>query len=197
MLPAAPRPRGRPRDDGIDARVLSAVVEELFEVGVSGFSVNSVCARAGVSKRSVATRWPDRELLIVAGLHTLAAGLAPPKTGELSDDLSALASQIIEMTAEPRRSILARCAAELKQHPQYYEAYRRDSFDRCIAVVEDALFDARGRGELRGDVDPGLAADCFASAILGSRSFGNLPPEEADRVSRQLVDIFVRGITLT
>ena len=61
---------------------------------------------------------------------------------------------------------------------------------------QDALVDASRRGELREDVDLAVTADCFASAIVGSRSFGALEREQADRISGQLVEIFTRGISL-
>ncbi|MCW2509556.1 MAG: transcriptional regulator, TetR family [Modestobacter sp.] len=204
----ADRPRrGRPRDDSVDERVLEAVVAELGEAGTAGFSVNAVCARARVAKRSVAARWPDRGALILAGLNSLAAGLEPPRTGALESDLRALAAEIVAMTDEPRRSVLAHCAAELRAHPEYYQAFTRDSIDRCMAAVQDVLVDARDRGEVRADVDLSLTADCFVSAILGSRSFGSRafetandgpaagPPTTAARaVSRHFIDIFTRGI---
>lgn len=190
----ARRSPGRPRDATVEAKVLAAVVAELSEVGVSGFSINSVSARCGVAKRTIASRWPDREALITDGLASLSARLDPPHTGRLEPDLVALAREIIDYATGPQRAILARCAAELQVYPEYYARYRRDSYGRCMAAVEDVLVDARARGELRADVDLGVTADAFASAILGSRSFANLDLAAADRVSRQLIDIFVRGL---
>lgn len=201
------RPRGRPRDESVDRRVLDAVVAELGEVGVAGFSLNGACARARVAKRSVAARWPDRESLILAGLGSLAAGLEPPHHGDLARDLADLAEQLVALTAEPRRSVLAHCAAELAAYPEYYEVFTRDLFDRCMAVVQDVLFDGRARGEVRADVDLALTADCFVSAIVGSRSFGSRTFDGASfdahgddgatvarAVSRQFIEIFTRGI---
>lgn len=191
--------RGRPRDATVDQRVVSAVVDELADAGVSGFSLSSVCARAKVAKRSVAARWPDREALILTGLSSLAAGLTPPHTGSLDGDLRELAEQIVAMTTGPRRSVLAHCAAELPAYPRLYAAFARDSIDRCMAAVQDVLVDARARGEMRTDVDLGLTADCFVSAIVGSRSFGSRSFDVVDgvaatAVSGQFIEIFTRGI---
>jgi AcrR family transcriptional regulator len=160
--------RGRPRDAGVDDRALAAVVEELAEVGIVGFSVNSVSARAKVSKRSIASRWPDRRALILAGMGTLAAGLIPPHTGRLAGDLEILGQRIADIMVEPRRSILARCAAELEAYPEYYAAFRRDSVDRCMAAVQDVLVDARARSEVDAGLNLPMAADYFVSAIIGS-----------------------------
>jgi hypothetical protein len=60
--------------------------------------------------------------------------------------------------------------------------------------VQDVLVDARGRGDVRDDVDLALTADCFVSAIVGSRSFGSQALTPAIAVSNQFIDIFARGI---
>jgi len=188
------RPRGRPRDPNVDRKVLDAVVDELAAVGVRGLSVNAVAARAGVAKRSITSRWPEREALVLDGLISLAAGLVPPHSGALRSDLVVLAAQIARVVEEPRRSILASCVAEFQDYPQYYEVFRREAVDRCMATVEDVLHDACRRGELRDDAEIGVVADCFVSAVIGSRSFLHLATASADQVDTQLVDIFVRGL---
>jgi AcrR family transcriptional regulator len=189
----APPPRGRPRDASIDERTLAAVVEELAELGVTGFSVNGVCARSGVSKRSVVSRWPDRHSLIVAGMNTLAANLVPPHTGGLAQDLTVLADRIADTMAEPRRSVLARCAAELREHPDYYAAFKRDSVDRCMAAVQDVLVDARARGEVEPSLDLDRAAEFFVSAILGAYALTS-PEAAAPPSSEHLVTLVTRGL---
>jgi AcrR family transcriptional regulator len=186
--------RGRPRDASVEGRVLSAVVEELAETGVSGFSINAVSARAKVAKRTIASRWPDRASLILAAMNTLAAGLVPPHTGRLESDLDILASKVADTMAEPRRSILARCAAELREYPQYYSAFKRDSVDSCMAAVEDAIYDARQRDEVRADIDLSFAANSFVSTIIGFYSLNADTNVDPASIRRQFVDLLVRGL---
>jgi AcrR family transcriptional regulator len=195
--PAPIRPaRGRPRDAGVDDRVLRAVVQELAESGVAGFSVNSVAARAKVAKRSIYTRWPERDALIAAGMATLAAGLSPPHTGRLESDLAALFDRISGVLAEPRRTILARCAVELHDYPDLYAIFKRDSIDRCLAAIEDALFDATARGELRRDVDRSLVAEMFVNTILGPTSAADRSEPAASAARTRLVDVILHGIAV-
>lgn len=194
-----PHPRqrpGRPRDPTVAGRVLTAVVEELTDAGVSGFSINSVSTRCGVSKRSIGSRWPDKQALILDGVSTLGAGLVPPHTNSLIEDLHRMARDILAVMAEPRRSILARCAAEVQSHPIYYQAFRRESVDRCMAAVQDVLFDARHRGEVRDDIDLSRAADCFVTGILGSAAFApaNSPDVDLEQLADVHVDIYARGV---
>ncbi|WP_081292929.1 TetR-like C-terminal domain-containing protein [Mycobacterium colombiense] len=159
------RPRGRPRDDSVDQRVLAAAVEELADKGIAEFTITSVAARARAAKRSIYARWPHREDLILAGISSLAARLDPPRTGSISKDLAILLDEIAAVFVEPRLTILQRCAAEIADYPDLYVVFKRDSVDRCLAAIEDALHDAITRGEIRADIKPGTVAEAVIGAI--------------------------------
>ncbi|MEU4244496.1 TetR/AcrR family transcriptional regulator [Actinoplanes sp. NPDC026619] len=163
--------RGRPRDPAVDERIVRAAAEELADTGATAFSLNSVAARAGVAKRSIYSRWPDRADLIIAALQSLSVGLAPPRTGTLRGDLENLFDQIADTLSEPRQSILARYATELSDHPELYAVFQRDVIDQAMAVIEDALVDARRRGEIRADAPLPLVAEVFVSAIFGRSGY--------------------------
>ncbi|MFC8044110.1 TetR/AcrR family transcriptional regulator [Nocardia sp. NPDC057353] len=166
MGPAA---RGRPRDPSIDGRVIEAAVAELAERGIAGFATNSVAARAGVDKRGIYARWPDREQLITDALGSLAAGLTPPATGALRTDLLAIIPAVTAVFTSPRIEILQRCVQEAQQYPAIYTAFKRDSIDRCMAVVEDIFRSAAQRGGLAGD--PVLAGEAFMGILLTRAGF--------------------------
>ena len=159
--------RGRPRDANVDTRILRAVVEEVATAGVVGFSVNSVASRAGVAKRSIYSRWPERDDLILAGLATLSADLTSPQTGHLESDLRALFDQIVQVFDESRWSVMIRCLLELDDHPALLAAAKHAYYDPCMAVIEGCLADARDRGEVRAGIDLVLAAETFTNAMDG------------------------------
>lgn len=191
MTSGRSRQRGRPRDDSVDERVLAAAVAELAEKGVAEFSITSVSARAHAAKRSIYARWPRREDLILAGMSTLAAGLVPPRTGTITEDLAILLDRVAAVFVEPRRSILQRCAAEIADYPEMYALFKRDSVDRCLAAIEDALHDAVTRGEIRGDIDAGIAADTLMGTVLqraASTPDAILPAGRRDDLIRLLLD---------
>jgi AcrR family transcriptional regulator len=158
--------RGRPRDRTIDARVLTAAVEELAERGIAGFSINSVAARAGADKRGIYARWPERDQLVLDALGTLAAGLVPPRTGSLRRDLSQLAPLVAAVFTRPRLDILQRCVTESRDYPAIYAGFQRDSVDRCCAVVEDAFHESRRRDEIGPTADVSSAAQAFLGMAL-------------------------------
>lgn len=190
----SPRPRGRPRDDTVDQRVLEAAVEELADKGIAEFSITAVAARARAAKRSIYARWPQREDLILAGMSTLAAGLVPPHTGAIADDLTILIDRIAAVFVEPRLSILQRCAAEMADYPEMYAVFKRDSIDRCLAAIEDALHDAVTRGEIRSDIDPATVADTLTGTIAFRASTDRGDVLSVDR-REQLIRLLLDGLS--
>ncbi len=193
MAAAESRPRGRPRDDSVDARVLAAAVQELADKGIAEFSVTAVAARAKAAKRSIYARWPAREDLILAGMSTLAAGLTPPRTGTIAEDLETLLAGLAAVFVEPRRSILQRCVMEIEQFPELYQAFKRDSIDRCLAAIEDALRDAATRGEIRGDVKASTVADALIGVAVQRASF-SLDPVLPVAMRDEIVSLLLDGL---
>ncbi|WP_380173749.1 TetR/AcrR family transcriptional regulator [Kineococcus sp. DHX-1] len=165
-VPTTRPARGRPRDPGIDGRVLAAAVEELAEKGVAGFSTRGVAVRAGVDRRGVHARWATTEDLVVDALATLTANLRPPLTGTLRGDLDGLVPDIARSLSGDRRRVLQRCLDEVANAPAVTERFRRDHVDRCAAVLEDAFHRARTRGELRATTTPAQATDVLMGSLL-------------------------------
>jgi AcrR family transcriptional regulator len=185
--------RGRPRDPSIDTRVLTAAVEELAERGIAGFATNSVAARAGVNKRGIYARWPDRTQLIVDALSTLAAGLIVPGTGALLSDLHALMPAVAAVFTSPRIDILQRCIQETQDYPEIYAGFRRESIDRCMAVIEEVFRAAQLRGEVDATVAPALASEAFLGMILTRASFTG-QAAVLDPPQQQIVIDFITGL---
>jgi AcrR family transcriptional regulator len=186
--------RGRRRDPRIDAQVLQAAVQELAERGIAGFSVNSVAARAEVDKRGIYARWPQRDQLIVDALGTLAARLVPPRNGSLRADLLALAPAVAAVFTSPRREILERCIAEARDYPGIYAEFRRDSVDRCAAVVEDAFRVAQQRGEIDPAADASQAAEAFIGMFLARATLLGEGAVLDDRAQRGVVEFCLRAV---
>lgn len=165
------------------------------QAGAAAFSLNSVAARAGVAKRSLYNRWPQRDDLIAAAFNAVSVGLEPRRTGSLAGDLADLFDQIAEMLSEPRRSILARYAAELSAYPQLYAAFKRDVIDQSMAAIEDALVDARRRTEIRAGAPLGLAAEVFVSTILGRTTYApHTQPGDVRDMKSDLIELTLQAL---
>jgi len=192
--PAAAKP-GRPRDPGADERIIQAVVDELAEVGIAGFRINSIAVRAKVAKRTLYSRWPERDDLILAGLATLSVRLDPPCTGSLEEDIRLLYDAMAEHLDSPRWLIGARCSFEFPDHPELYATFQRDCIDQPLAVIEDVLRDAQVRGELRSDIDRSVAAETFAASIGGfSTHIARLRGMNTHAVRDRFLDLFLHGL---
>ncbi|MGP4043643.1 TetR-like C-terminal domain-containing protein [Streptomyces sp. 2A115] len=186
---------GRPRDAGADDRILRAVVDELAEAGIVGFRINSVAARAKVAKRTLYTRWTERNDLILAGLNTLGGHVRAPHTGSLENDLRILYDGTANAFDGPQWLIAVRCSLELPDYPELYALFQRDCIDQPLAVVEDVLFDAHRRGELRPGLDRSVAAEAFAHSITGfSTHIARLRGVSALGVREQFLDLFLHGL---
>lgn len=188
---------GRPRDPGADERILNAVVDELAEHGVEGFRINNVAARAKVAKRTLYSRWPERDDLILAGMSTLATTLRAPRTGSLVEDLRTLYDAMAATLDSPRWLIVARCSLELPEYPELYARFQNDCIDQPLAVVQDVLSEAQQRGELREGVALSVAAFTFMQTIAGfSTHVARLRGTTAIGVRDQVIDLFVHGLHL-
>jgi AcrR family transcriptional regulator len=165
-VPTTRPARGRPRDPGIDDRVLAAAVEELAEKGLAGFSTRGVAARAGVDRRGVHARWGDPLDLVVDALATLTANLRPPLTGTLRGDLDDLVPDIARALSGDRRRVLQRCLDEVHDAPAVTERFRRDHVDHCAAVLEDAFHRAAARGDLVPSTSPAQATEVLMGSLL-------------------------------
>ncbi|QNP74691.1 TetR/AcrR family transcriptional regulator [Streptomyces roseirectus] len=192
--PPAARP-GRPRDPGADARILQAAVDELAETGIAGFRTNSVAARAKVAKRTLYSRWPERDELILAALSTFSGRLYPPRTGSLEADLRILYAAMAEVLESPQWLIVFRCSFEFPDFPELYAGFLRDCVDQPLAVLEDVLFDAQRRGELRPDLDRSVAAETFAAALNNFSSHISRRRGVSVAGAREdFLDLFLNGV---
>lgn len=174
----AVRGPGRPREERVTGAVLDAVVDLVTEQGIAAVTMDTVAARAGVSKPAIYRRWPTKQDLIIAAAETRIGTLSVPDLGDFR--------------AELRFVLTARL-----------EAYRLPGSDRLIAGLIGASADAgaaRGqyaeyteritsetrrileRGIARGDVAPDTdvrAAATLVAAPLVFRLVGELEMPDA------------------
>lgn len=89
MAPSEHHGPGRPRDEGIDARVLAATREQLAEVGYDGLHVATVAAAAGTTRQAVYRRWEDKADLATAAVAAMEEAAPRRVTGDHLVDLVA------------------------------------------------------------------------------------------------------------
>jgi AcrR family transcriptional regulator len=202
---AAPR-RGRPRDPERLRRILEAAREHFFAHGFERAAMDAIALDAGVSKMTVYSHFPSKELLFeaVIGARTerVVGGLPgvqslDPKSPEKA--LSAIGAQFIELAREPKvlgqfRAVFAAAGSQ----PQVCLAFYRQGPDRLIGELAEYLRRAHAAGTLVV-AHPRQAADLFLSMFLGDGHFRgllklDLPEPKQDRaLLREAVRVFMAG----
>jgi AcrR family transcriptional regulator len=165
---------GRPRDDRIDGVILQATLDELAMAGYQGMSMNSIAAKAGVSKPTIYRRWPNKTALAIAAI----VDLVDHERKELSGDtIKDLAAQLTAAHENLRRassvSLVGSILAEQEREPSFIETYRERLLTPRRSTLERILKLAQDRGEVRDDVELAAASlmlmgVLYASYIAGS-----------------------------
>jgi AcrR family transcriptional regulator len=81
------RGRGRPRDEGIDERVLAATLGLLAEEGYAATTMTAVARRAGVGTPALYRRWSSRTELVENAVFPGFPDLVLEPTGDLRADV--------------------------------------------------------------------------------------------------------------
>lgn len=130
-------------------QVAKAVVEELRESGLTGFSVPRIAQRAGVHTATVYRRWPTNGALIAFAAGRLTERALPvPDTGSLRGDLRAMLRDLRAFLEGSDGAMLVAAAfasGDTQASQDAQQLYWRER-----VVGREPMFN---RARLRGDVD--------------------------------------------
>lgn len=175
------RPGGRPRDEQLEQRILTAVGAVLAESGYEGVSFEEVARRSGASKASLYRRWRSKRDMVVAALKAGPArgdGPVEVDTGTLRGDLLALCRRLDHtMRATDSQTAMLLLQAGLED-PELCEAIET-AVGPTGARLPPAVIDA---AVARGELPPGADAFPFeevVGATLLIRRVNGLPVDDA------------------
>ena len=188
------RRRGRPRTEGVRAAVVKALIGLVAEQGFNGTSMDEVAERAGVSKATIYRRWPSKDALIIDAHRSLLDDSAPPDTGSLRGDLTALLDRVADVLEDDRiAGMMQASVGEMLTNPELSRVFREQVLEPRLAIVGEIFRRARARGE----IDAGVDWRTFAYALIGSQmfrvSFMGEPPDR--QANQRLVDLVVANVT--
>jgi AcrR family transcriptional regulator len=140
------------REAGVAAvrnQILDAAVEELLEVGLGGFNLQSVAQRADVAARTVYNHFPGRHELLNAAFSRLADGAkalaadveasADTPAGQLHSLIGHLFG-VMDHEADHLTAVLAlRDIEELDEAVGEVRAVRRDQLTRILKAIEHEM----------------------------------------------------------
>ncbi len=151
-------------------QIIAAAREEFSRRGFEGARVNHIARRAGVNKQLVFYYFHSKRGLFgavlgrgAAELEQALAGLPATGAGPLDRIRAALAAQFEFLAAHPDLVTLLTQAGRSDARP----------FAPAIKRLVVLLAEGQGRGQVRDDVDPHLAA---AQALVLMVSYLNLEP---------------------
>jgi AcrR family transcriptional regulator len=194
---SAPTTSGRPVPRGEQARqrVLSAALDLLAEQGMMGFTMEAVAQRAGASKTTVYSRWPNRNSLLTDAMDAVSVPLPPPIAGDLRGDLIELVKALDAMLdSEPFGRLLAAFVDAAEREPTL-SSLHAGLTQRRRAPLHDVILAAQLRGEIAQDADIELAIDMLAGPSFYRRYISHHTGPR-DRAT-SLVDAVLAGISRT
>lgn len=198
-MTAAP---GRPRDERLTERILTATLGLLIEHGYDDLTIEGIARAADVSRSTVYKRWPlladlalDATLMARQQAPQYAGGdLLVPDTGSLRGDLLALTIEGTRvLDGLDAAGILRGLIADSIRHPHVGERLQAEILgpdeDRYVEIFRRAV----ARGEMRDDVDVSLLVPQLLS------SFGIFRRVAVQRTPTQdtfelIVDVILRGL---
>ncbi|MGK5684222.1 TetR/AcrR family transcriptional regulator [Actinoplanes sp. URMC 104] len=181
---------GRPRDPGVDRRVLRAALDLFGDAGWAGFAMEAVAKRAAVGKASLYLRYRDKETLLTDALTANLPHVADVDTGTLHGDLVELARQILDVYAGPAGRAAMRLLLEGRAIPGIagqYETTRRAQMRAARAIVR--------RGMDRGELPPATSVRLLLETLAGGAMMHALTtaPARSDQAHR-LVDFLLNTV---
>lgn len=160
-------------------------------------SMESIAARAGVSKVSLYRRWNSKSA-IVAEVFRLMSEMAPPKDhGSLEADIRALLNDYIgSSTAAASGKVLMRTMGEISGDPELLTLYRTQLLAPRYGQLRVLVERARARKELRKDLPIDVACMMIAGPLFlyYLACLSEMELDVSGNLTNQLTRTILRGI---
>ncbi|MCX4977497.1 TetR/AcrR family transcriptional regulator [Streptomyces sp. NBC_00620] len=190
---AAPQ-RGRPRSEKAREAILDAAAELLLERGLSAVSMDTVAARAGVSKATIYRWWPTKETLAADALYHEWADVPPARdTRSLRGDLRSLLRPWVRLAdRRPYGRVIAALLTQAQTDPQFAEEYRtrfvEPRREQARAIFQRAI----ERGEISADTKIEVVLDLLYGPVYHRLLHGHAPL--SDRFVCDVIDAVLDGV---
>lgn len=153
--------------------IVGAATELFLEAGYGAVSMDAIAARAGVSKRTVYSHFPGKDVLFGAVMGNVCIGVvgmqAPAKltSGPLRQVLTDYGRTFLMLITSPQALAIFRVVtAEAVRFPGLGEVFYRIGPQRCTSALAAYLAEQDRAGILRVP-DPQAAAGQFLAMVKG------------------------------
>lgn len=196
--PAGARKPGRPRQSGVEERVLQATLE-MIDTGVT-VTVSEIVERSGVNRGAIYRRWASLTSLIADALD-VGRTLPAPINAQTDNIQEAFFHALVDPTSDgssgvyPARRARARFRLAMENQDLLREYWQRHVRERRSALVA-SLKSAQSAGIVRDEIDPEAALDLINGVFyyqFVARGEDLSHPDTRARVQAAL-DIAWRGL---
>lgn len=173
-------------------KALDAARDLLLAQGPDAFTVDAVAQRSGVAKTTIYRHFASAHDLMVAAIGSLIEPLPTPNTGSLRDDLLALFRSRLDLANDAKlRPLIVGLLSASARDPELNRLHDELEHERNLPV-RTVVELARGRGEVRDDVDLDLAVALIEGPLFMHVFVRNQPLDDATLTA--LVDLAVRSL---
>jgi len=197
-------PGGRPTRREAERRhnSLLATAFRLFaDKGWDGASIDEIARQAGVAKRFIYARYPDKKALLVGAIermleeHVGALQVAEPLPDDVEEGLLKFGKRLLDLALRPETlAFQRRFFADVDRYPDLARQFVQQN--RLRDAVVGVLAAYVERGAIEGD--PRLRAEQFAILVVGipqriAMLVGRGPAADEERRLRADVRLFLEG----
>ena len=182
---------GRPRDDGIDDRIMSAALVEMSERGIRDVSIARVAEAAGVARNSVYLRWGTPDELVLAAIERASRWSPITDSESYRGDLLELAAILAGIIGAPSRHAQLRFLADVQTDPELAVRYRSTVAALGMMQGREVFERAKRRHELRPGLDTDILFEMFVGGLYMSTIFSDSSNARAAEDRVDYVDHFV------
>ena len=173
--------------------VLTTAAELLDERGFSGFTVDEVARRSGVSKATIYKHWSGGYEVAVAAYGNSVTDAVPViATGDAAHDLADQIVRLAEFYAGPRGRVIAQLLAAGTGQPRGSALLREKFFSPRRTATVALIDEGKSSGQLRADLDSELVIDLLFGPIV-FRLFNGVEPLSPDGAA-ELATMALRAV---
>lgn len=178
---ATVRRPGRPRDPGVDERILAAATQLVLERGVDATTIDEVAARACVGKATVYRRWAHKHELAGSALDRMYESVVRfDDTGALIDDLTRLCHGVLRFASSTVGSQFLRVTAAESLRDPRMALVHRGSRARLESRLATSMDLARERGEIPPTAPTSWACRFVVGLLLSPVVSGHETPDVSE-----------------
>jgi AcrR family transcriptional regulator len=192
VVPSRPQ-AGRPRSERARLAVLEAAADLLIEGGLQSATIESIAARAGVSKVTIYKWWPTRGAVAVdAYFHRYRQTIDYEDTGDVARDLAAPMRSVIDAFRGRAGAVMAELIGQAQSDANLAGVLRTRWLAPRRAATMAVLQRAIDRGQLRPDIDIPAVMDQLYAPLYFRLTMQHEPLEDA--LAETLVTTVLNGV---